>query len=195
MGAPLAALGTAISTRPATPGDAVLLARVADMAGEGLPFHLWAGQTRPGQTPLAVGVDRARRDAGAFSWRNARVAAWNGAAVGAVVDYDLDDGAGAGDAPALLAPLLELEARAVGTRYVNILGVLPQARRRRVATVLLADLDARTDRDLSLIVASGNRTARGFYVAEGFEEISRLPMGPGGPAHLDGAWILMRRRR
>ena len=192
MGAPLAILAPAITTRAATPGDARLLARLADMAGEGLPSHIWAAEAGPGRTALDMGIARARRDRGAFSWRNARVACWHGAAVGTIVDYDLD-GIEDGPAPALVAPLLELEARATGTRYVNILAVLPEARRRRVARSLVTDAARRTDRDLSLIVASGNRSARGFYVAHGFDEVARHAMAPGGPEGLAGDWILMRR--
>ncbi len=193
MGSPLIHAGSAIRVQEAAPDDAPLLARLADLAGEGLPRHLWAEMAGPGQDPFAVGADRARRDDGAFSWRNARVATWHGASVGAVIDYDLDDPSVAHAAPAAVAPLLELEAFASGTRYLNVLAILPQARRRGAATALLADVSDRTRRDLSLIVASGNRLARGLYVAAGFEDVARLAMGPGGPEGLTGDWILMSR--
>ncbi|WP_298435272.1 GNAT family N-acetyltransferase [uncultured Jannaschia sp.] len=182
-----------IQVRPAARADAPLLARLADLAGEGLPRHLWARDAAPGQDPLEVGTARARRDSGAFSWPNARIATWHGAAVGGIVDYDLDDVEAGRDVPALLAPLLELEALSGGTRYINILAVLPQARRRGIAAAIVADVAARTRRDLSLIVASENRTARGFYVGSGFDEVTSLAMGPGGPKGLSGNWILMRR--
>ena len=52
--------------------DAADLARLVDLAGEGLPSYLWARMAEPGEDAFAVGERRrAARDEGAFSWRNA----------------------------------------------------------------------------------------------------------------------------
>lgn len=59
--------------RPATPDDADALAQLVNLAGEGLPLHLWERMAAPGQSPWDVGRARARRDTGGFSWRNATV--------------------------------------------------------------------------------------------------------------------------
>ena len=178
--------------RPATRADAPLIARLADMAGEGLPAHLWSSMSEAGQDPFAVGAARAARDEGAFSWRNARVAALRGTPVGVAIAYDLGHAAPGADAPPLLRPLAELEWVASGTRYLNVLAVLPAARRRGVARTLLADA-ARTARALTLTVSARNLPARALYLGAGFEEVASRPMGPGGPPGLDGEWILMRR--
>ena len=192
MGAPMIHMRPAITTRPARRADAPLIARLGDMAGEGLPSHLWAGMAHPGEDAFDVGTARAARCEGAFSWRNARMAEWHGAPVGVAIDYDLGDVAAPGaDVLPLLRPLCELEQAAEGTRYVNVLAVLPQARRRGAARALLADVAGRTGRDLTLTVASGNAPARAFHAALGFDEIARRPMGPGGPAGLSGDWILL----
>ncbi|MGB3555164.1 MAG: GNAT family N-acetyltransferase [Jannaschia sp.] len=194
MGASMIHMRTAVEVRAAMRGDAPTIARLADMAGEGLPMHLWQGMTGPGDSALSVGTARAARDEGAFSWRNAHVAQWHGAPVGVVIDYDIDDPDTSTDVPPLLAPLLKLEALATGTRYVNVLAVLPQARRRGAATALLRHMIARTGRDVTLVVSSANRIARGFYVAEGFDDVARHAMRRGGPQGLAGDWLLMRRR-
>lgn len=179
--------------RPATPDDTEILARLADLAGEGLPSHLWSKMATEEMTPLEVGKTRAARTEGSFSYCNARIATSHGAPVGTVIDYDIDVPEG-GDAPPLLAPLIALEAHATQTRYVNVLAVLPQSRNKGIASALLEDVVARTQRDLMLIVSSGNRKARAMYVSKGFEEVAREAMGPGGPSHLAGYWILMRRK-
>ncbi|MEM7489863.1 MAG: GNAT family N-acetyltransferase [Pseudomonadota bacterium] len=192
MGAPLIDLRPAIRVRPAQRRDAPTLARLANMAGEGLPRRLWKEMAKPGEDPMAVGARRAARSTGAFSWRNAHVATWHGAPVGASVDYDIDAADPPGpDLPGWLHPLVALEARAVGTRHVNMLAVVPQARRRGAANALLTDIAGRTGRDLSLIVASGNRVARAFYAAWAFEERARHPVGKAGS--MGGDWILLTR--
>ena len=50
--------------RPATLADAEEMAVLIDYAGEGLPSHLWAGMAEGDETPLYVGIRRARRDEG-----------------------------------------------------------------------------------------------------------------------------------
>ncbi|MCK0168033.1 GNAT family N-acetyltransferase [Jannaschia sp. S6380] len=187
-------MSPAIQVRPAVRRDASLIARLADMAGEGLPLHLWAGMAAPDQDPWDVGRARAARGEGAFSWRNTTVATWRGAAAGMVIDYPLVAVDPPGhDVPALLRPLCELEEVATDTHYINVLAVEPQARRRGVARSLIAHVAGQARVPLTLIVASGNLGARAFYAAEGFGEVARRPMGPGGPPDLTGDWILLRR--
>ena len=91
MGASMIHMRTASRSGPPCRADATTFARIADMAGEGLPMHLWRDIAGPGDSALSVGTARAARDEGAFSWRNAHVAHWHGAPVGAVIDYDVDD--------------------------------------------------------------------------------------------------------
>ncbi|MEM7641803.1 MAG: GNAT family N-acetyltransferase [Pseudomonadota bacterium] len=183
-----------IAVRPAGRAEARTIARLTDMAGEGLPSHLWSQMAGPGEDALSVGAARAARCAGVFSGKNARMATWHGAAVGVVIDYGLEavDRPGP-DVPSLLRPLCDLEVLAGGTHYVNVLAVCPEARRRGVARALIADAAARAGRDLTLTVASGNDGARALYAACGFAEAAQRPMGRGGPPGLSGTWILLRR--
>ncbi|MFC6583088.1 GNAT family N-acetyltransferase [Sulfitobacter aestuariivivens] len=129
-----------------------------------------------------------------FSWRNAQVAWLGGKAVGTVIDYDLDAAELPGsEVPEYLHPLCALELSAVGSRYINILAVLPEMRRQGVARALIEHVAARTDRDLTLIVRSGNAPALAFYESEGFDQEKAIPVGRGGPCDLTGRWCLMRR--
>ena len=183
-----------LQIRPATLSDAADLARFANLAGEGLPGYLWSQLAVGDATPDEIGAQRAARDDGSFSWRNGHVAVYQGRAVGTVIDYELTEAALPGvDVPDYLRPLCELEFSAVGSRYINILAVSPDMRRRGVARALVEDVAARTDRDLTLIVRSGNARAMSFYESEGFTPQAALPTGRGGPPHLDGEWRLMRR--
>lgn len=191
MGFPFSLVQTHI--RPARPDDSDILARLADLADNGLPTHLWSKMVPEGRTPLEVGKTRAARTEGSFSYCNARIATSHGAPVGTVIDYDIDVPDG-GDATPLPAPLIALGPHAAQTRYVSVLAVLPQSRNKDIASALLNDVIARTQRDLTLIVSSGNRKARAMYVSKGFEEVAREAMGAGGPSHLAGYWILMRRK-
>jgi ribosomal protein S18 acetylase RimI-like enzyme len=64
--------------RAAQPGDAPVLAHLINLAGEGLPMHFWRKLAAEdpafeGCTPFEVGVARARRRDGGFSYRRAVV--------------------------------------------------------------------------------------------------------------------------
>jgi ribosomal protein S18 acetylase RimI-like enzyme len=183
--------------RPARREDAPDLARLADMAGEGLPSYLWAKTAEPGETAFEVGVRRALRDEGAFSWRNAAIAELDGRVAGALVIY----GIGAvpeplDEQPPMFRPLQALENRALGSLYVNVLATYPDFRRRGIGSRLLAEAERRAGaRDLSLIVADRNLTARRLYEGFGFVEVARADIVKEGWATASDRWVLMVRQR
>ena len=186
-----------ITLRPATADDADLLVHVIDMAGEGLPRLLWADIGGPGADPLEIGRERARRDTGGFSWRNAEVAELDGRPAGALVTYltDAEPEQPDADTPDIFVPLMQLEALAPATRYINAIGVLAWARRQGVAGALMAAAAARPGPNgLSLIVADANRGARALYDAIGFVETARRPIRPGRWQTASRDWVLMTRR-
>lgn len=120
------------SIRPASPDDAGDLAKLIDIAGEGIPAWLWRKSCGPHQSPLDIGTERARRTSGGFSFTNALVAQTDGAAAGMVLSYPIDtapdddpDGL-----PAPIAPFVELEKHSVGTWYINALAVFAGQRGR-----------------------------------------------------------------
>ena len=165
--------------RPATLDDADALAELFDLAGEGLPLHLWARMAEPGETALEVGRRRARRDGAAFSWRNATVIEAGGGVAASLVGYALPDAPEPQDPaiPPMFRPLDELERLALGSWYVNALAVYPRWRGRGMGTRLLAHAGelatAAGCRGPSIIVADTNEAARRLYERTGHVERAR----------------------
>ena len=99
--------------------------------------------------------------------------------------------------PAFLRPLVELEAQAPGSWYINAIATFAEHRGRGVASRLLADTERRARRAgcsaMSLIVASGNRTAKALYGRLGFVAVEALPVVPFPGCLHGGDWILMTR--
>lgn len=187
--------GQPLRVRRATPDDADALAACVDLASHGLARTFWAAAAEPGEDLLAVGARRARRDEGAFSWRNAMVAAFGGTVAGGLVAYRIGPvPEPVEEAPPIVQPLVALENAAPGTWYVNVLATLPGFRRLGVARALLeqAAVDA-GGTTLSLVVADDNREARALYDAFGFVEAARRPVVRDGWETASRDWVLMLR--
>ena len=137
--------------------DASALAVLVDIAGEGLPAYLWSTLKAPGQSILEVGRERAARETGGFSYRNAMVAEVDGEIAACLVGYRLDDPYDLGDLeqiPPLVRPLVLLEAKAPGSWYVNVLATFPEFRRQGSAWLLgIAEEARKRSARLSVIVA------------------------------------------
>lgn len=186
--------------RSATPDDAEDVVRLVDMAAHGLASWMWSEMAEPGETAMQVGIDRARREEGGFSYRNATVYEVDRRAAGLLLGGVIPSEPEEIDYASLarpLHPLVELEAEAPGTWYVNALAVDPDYRGQGIGTALLdlavryaADLDAA---GLSLIAAEQNERAVQLYRRLGYEETARRPIIPyPGDPH-EGDWLLMTR--
>lgn len=184
--------------RWASRDDASALAELGNMAGEGLPLHVWARLAVPGQSPWDVGRERAQRDSGAFSWRNAIVREEDGAVAACLIGYPLEDEpvpADYSDMPPMFVPLQQLEDMAPGTWYVNVLATYPDHRGKGHGRELLAlaeEIALELGKSgLSIIVADSNTGARRLYERAGCREHASRPMvkedwrGPGS------AWVLL----
>ena len=168
--------------RPAVKADVRLLAALVNFAGEGLPLYLWGKLAQPSETAWEVGVQRASRDDGSFSYRNAAIIEHQGQAAGCLIGYEIPDKPDAvgSDMPAIFVPLQELENLAPATWYVNVLAVMPQYRNHGLGTRLLslADETGRTlrKRGLSVIVSDANEGARRLYERCGYRKAATRPM-------------------
>jgi len=168
--------------RKGRPEDAEAIATLVNYAGEGLPLYVWQGMAEPGETAWDVGYRRARRDEGAFSYRNAAVLDAGGKAVACLIGYVIPDSPEPvpDDMPAMFVPLQELENLAPVTWYVNVLAAMPGYRGLGLGTRLLgvAEDTARDAgcRGLSIIVADANTGARRLYERCGYAEQARRPM-------------------
>jgi len=184
--------------RPATKADAAALAVLVDIAGEGMPDHMWRSLAAPTQSTLEFGRERARREQGGFSYRNAVVAELDGEIAASLVGYRLDDPYDIGaldEVPEGVRPLLKLEAKAPGSWYVNVLATFPEFRGQGIGTKLL-EIAAEKGRQggapaLSVIVGSWNDGAARLYSRCGYAPCAResaiLP--PDFPRQ--GDWVLM----
>lgn len=183
--------------RPARREDAALLAELVNHAGDGLPLYLWGKMAGPGETAWDVGRQRAAREEGSFSYRNAIMIEHDGEPAGCVIGYDIPDRPKSipADMPAMFVPLQELENLAPSTWYVNVLAVLPRHRGNGLGTKLLARADE-TGRDLgkrgmSVIVSDANGGARRLYERCGYREAARRGVVRNGWSNPVREWILL----
>jgi ribosomal protein S18 acetylase RimI-like enzyme len=193
--------------RPARPADAAALAELVDMAGEGLPLYLWTKMAKPGEDPWAVGRQRAERDSGSFSYRNATILESGGResggeVAGCLIGYPLPDAPEPidhGSMPAMFVPLQELENLAPGTWYVNVLATYPRFRGQGYGTKLLSIAEetasAAGRNGLSIIVADSNAGARRLYERCGYRTIAERPMVKDGWQSSGENWLLLVNRR
>lgn len=183
--------------RAATPDDAPAMADFVHFASEGLALYLWSKMAQPGADPWEIGRERARRETGAFSFRNTIIAEEDGRPVAALIGYALPDGpeAIAADMPAMFVPLQELENLAPGTWYVNVLASYPEQRNRGYGRGLLALADRiaadSNKRGLSIIVADTNTGARRLYERCGYREAGRRRMVKEDWQHPGTEWVLL----
>jgi ribosomal protein S18 acetylase RimI-like enzyme len=166
-------------------------------AGEGMPLYLWNKMTEPGETAWDVGIRRAAREEGSFSYRNAIMVECDGKAAGALIGYEIPDHPEpvVRDMPEMFVPLQELENLAPGTWYVNVLAVLPEYRNLGLGSTLmqLADETGRSKgkQGTSVIVSDGNPGARRLYERFGYRERARRPMVKEGWENEGRNWVLL----
>jgi ribosomal protein S18 acetylase RimI-like enzyme len=184
--------------RMARPNDALAMAELGNMAGEGLPLYLWTGMATPNQSPWDVGQERARRETGAFSYRNTIVREEAGKVIACLIGYPLEDKpepVNYAEVPPIFVPLQQLEDMAPGTWYVNVLATYPEYRGKGYGRELLFLAEA-TARDagkpsMSIIVADTNQGARKLYERLGYRESAKRPMVKENWRHPGKDWVLL----
>lgn len=181
--------------RPARKDDAEHLARLINYAGEGLPLHFWGNMAETDQDAWDVGFQRARRESGSFSYRNARVALVDGEVASMLITYTIGDTPEdiGPETPAAFVPLTELENMALGTEYVNVLATYHVFRGMGLGTMLLKEAEkVANGRALSIIVSNGNTNAMSLYTKFGFKaKASRPIVRPEGWWCNGTDWVLM----
>ncbi|MBE1205783.1 GNAT family N-acetyltransferase [Aminobacter carboxidus] len=186
--------GLTAEARPATQEDAAILAKLVNMAGDGLPLYLWTKMAEDGEDPWEVGRRRAQREEGSFSYRNA-VVLEHGKVIACLIGYPIVPSLPGPDTPAMFVPFNMLEAMAVGSWYVNVMATLPEARARGYGSRLLAMADTIAEATgctgTSLIVSDANTAARHLYESVGYRAIASEPMVKEGWTGAGGNWVLM----
>lgn len=182
--------------RAARASDAPHLVRFINMAADDLPLHFWRRTVGPEGDPWALGQERAARESGNFSYRNAWIAEIDGAVAACLLGYaaDAEPAPIDPDAPPIFVPLLELEAMAPGSWYLNVLATYEGFRGRGLGGALLQQAEriaaAAGHAAISLIAEDTHRDALRLYAAKGFREIARRPLVKGDWAVDASEWIL-----
>lgn len=179
------ALTTEYIIRAACVQDAPAMAKLIDIAGEGIPNLLWGDMAESRQSSLEVGQARACREAGGFSYRNALVAEAYGCVVGMMLGYiveqpDEDDIKGLKALPDMVRPFVALEHQSVGTFYINALAVFPGWRGCGVGSRLLVAAE-RWARNLGVTRMSiqhfaQNKDAAKLYNGVGYKFSAKSPV-------------------
>lgn len=168
------------TVRPGSPFDAPDMVQLINLAGEGLPLHYWGQLAEDGEDPWKVGMQRARRDEGSFSWRNATISKEDGRVAALLMTYFIGPDPQEIDPatmPPMFVPLQELENEALDTLYVNVLATYAQFRNRGHGSRLLQHAEAVAgDRPLSIIVVDGNSNAMRLYANFGFKTVAQRPI-------------------
>lgn len=191
---------TTATIRKATREDSPALARLMNVAGEGIPAYLWSRMAGPGENSMTLGAQRVARTEGSFSYTNAYVAEVHEIIAGMLLSYRLPDPYEAGpldDYPDVVRPLIELEALVPGAWYINAIACLAAFRGQGIGSRLmwLAETLARAagaDR-IALIVAEENAGAKRLYQRLGYTSVSRRAMLPFPGCPHRGDWLLMQR--
>jgi ribosomal protein S18 acetylase RimI-like enzyme len=187
----------AVVLRNATRRDAAELAMLVDIASHGLANWLWHGAVVDGRTDTALehGRQRMLDEDRPGGWKCAVMAERDGEVAGAVIAYRLDESLAEAVAPhPVVEPLIGLQCEAIGSWYIDSLGVYRSHRRQGVGRKLLEDQLARADAYASLITESDNDTAQALYRSQGFVEVARrqaVPLCENGKRH---DWVLMIRK-
>lgn len=187
-----------IKLRPAITADTRALAELLDMAGEGIPAFVWQKLAKTGETALDVGVQRAAERRGSFSHGPVIAAEFNGQIGGMLLGYRLPEPYVTGnlqDYPEIVRPLVELEALAPGSWYVNAVAAFEYCRGKGIGSRLMAEAERLGKESgasrMSLIVANENSGARHLYEKLGYRPVATRAVVPfSGFAH-GGDWVLM----
>ena len=189
-----------MTIRKARLEDAPKLAELMNMAGEGIPAYLWERMADRHEDAMAFGARRVAESEGGFSYTNAHVAARDDKIAGMLLSYRLPDPYETGpmeEIPAVVRPLVELEALAPGSWYVNAVATDLAFRGQGVGRELMSkaeDLAQESNaKTISLIVAEENVPARKLYEKLGYQTGARRQIVPFPNCPHSGDWILMQK--
>jgi len=182
--------------RDARAEDAAHLVRFINMAADDLPLHFWRRSVGPDGDPWAYGRERATRETGNFSYRNACLAEVEGEVAACLLGYAAEQEAGPidPDTPPIFVPLLELEAMAPGSWYLNVLATYDPFRGKGCGSALLARAEEiareKGHNSISLIAEDTHQDALRLYRAKGYREVARRPVIKGDWQVDASEWIL-----
>jgi len=171
--------------RNATLEDCPAIARLALIAGEGIPAFFWEQGRMGNENIMDVGARNAAAETENFSYRNALLAIVDGAIAGMLLGYRLpgpEHNENLDAYPAFIRPLIELELRVPDSYYINMLAAFPEYRNRGIGTQLMAQVDGRAEAAgcslASVEVFEQNSGALRLYQRLGFSVIDQRDVVP-----------------
>ena len=95
----------------------------------------------------------------------------------------------------MFVPLMELENKAAGTWYLNVLATYPEHRGNGIGVRFLAEALRSADRTgrngVSIVVSDANHAARRLYEREGYREACARPMVKDDWDNPGKNWVLL----
>lgn len=179
--------------RPFRSGDEEVVARLNDMASDGLVLTVWQQLAGDGD-PWAFGH---KRQIERMMSGQIMVVCDPGDGAEAVLMGNpiSEEPADPMEADPEFRALVELENMVPRTWYLNVLATLPEARGKGHATRLIAIAEeiarAGGHDEISLIASDANDLALPLYRKTGYDERARRPMVKGGWDGPGSEWILM----
>ena len=185
--------------RSATIDDADHLVVLLNSASRRLASWFWSTMSEPGQSYFEIGRNRIRtKTENPTCFTNWWVAELEGRIAGALNGWTIAKPYDPGDIselPDVFTPIIELEAVAEGTWYLQVASVYPELRGKGVGTAILTKAEAIARGSganrMSLMVESANRDAHRLYERFGFTDWANRPFIPFPGSSDKGDWILM----
>ena len=189
--------------RPARVEDCFTIARLFQMAADGVADYLWSTlqADNPGLTPLEIGAKRFANPDSNFSYRNCVMAERGSEIAGMMMSFAiLESDEAAPEIPAepsretpdVMAPYALEKAN---TWYICGLAVFPEFRGQGIGAELLAlahqQAQERGFEELSLLCFEQNAGAKRLYERHGFKVIDQTPVVPHPLIHHTGDLLLM----
>lgn len=186
-----------MNIRPANSGDLEALVRLTSMATEGSAERIWEHLALDGETTMTAGQRLIVKEQGVFSFHHAMVLA-EGHQVRAMLSARHLKAAGTPVMDEFLPfvrPLISLEQHLHDSWNIAALAVMPDFRRRGLATQLLEATEVLASSmgapQLSIIVSSSNEPGMTLLQNYGFSEHKREPMVRFAGLTHPGDWVLM----
>lgn len=189
-------MGHELTIRPAERRDAAELAILVDLSSHGLASWFWQDAVREGSVDTALEKGRQfMRDDPREGWMGAVLAEWNGDVAGVAIGYQLDGNVREQLAShPIVEPILALQRRVVGSRFLDSLGVYREYRGKGIGRALVEHEAAKAGgKPASLITESDNAPALALYRSCGFAEIAREPAVPRAKDNRQHDWVLLTR--
>ncbi|WP_299863589.1 GNAT family N-acetyltransferase [uncultured Hoeflea sp.] len=185
--------------RPATRADSADIAILDDIASSGLASHVLETGVREGRydRSLECGRDGIAYSDGPYSWVNALIAEIDGDVAGMSLSFELagtepDADADADVSGPVLEPIEKLKSRALGTRFIDSVGVYNRFRGRGAGKALVEAEIARAEpHACSIITDDANGRALELYRGLGFIEQAHAPYVPFSQNRSAGRWVLL----